>query len=90
MLLNRQKWINVHRSFQPGDLVLVSDQLLPRSMWCTGRVKEVAKDKDGHVRSATVKVAKFKSGNDLKIGSTILNRPITKLILLKTVEELNV
>ena len=51
------------------NLVLVSDQLLPRSMWCAGRIQEV--EKDGHVRSATVKVARFKSSNDLKIGSSV-------------------
>ena len=57
-------------------------------MWCTGRIQEVDKDKDGHVHSAMVKVARFKCGSDLQIGSTILKLPITKLILIKTVEEL--
>ena len=71
-----------------GDLVLVIDQLLPRNMWCTGRVQSVNISKDGKVRSANVKVVRYKEGSDLYFRSTIILRPISKLILIKTVEEL--
>ena len=88
LLMRRQKWSKVQRSLHIGDLVLVVDQLLPRSLWCTGRVQDVVSDRHGHVRSAYVKVARFKDRKGLRIGCTILFRPISKLILLKTIEEL--
>ena len=89
LLIHRQKWSATRRSLEPGDLVLVMDQLLPRAMWCTGRVQAVMPDKHGLVRSARVKVARFKDGHHLHIGVHELIRPISKLILLKTIEELH-
>ena len=88
LLLNRQKWFKVQRSLQVGDLVLVVDQLLPRNLWCTGRVQKVFRDAQDRVRFANVKVAKYKDRHNLHIGSKVLKRPITKLILLKTQEEI--
>ena len=88
LLQNRQKWCIERRSHQVGDLVLLMDQLLPRNMWSLGRIIEVNKDSRGHVRSAKVKVSRHKSGKNLEMSTTILERPITKLILLKTAEEL--
>ena len=89
LLLHRQKWTKLRRSMKTGDLVLVCDQLLPRNMWCTGRIQEVREDKHGQVRSALVKVSRYKDGNGLQFGGTLMERPISKLILLKTEEELS-
>ncbi|XP_047736055.1 uncharacterized protein LOC125177755, partial [Hyalella azteca] len=41
LLQTRQKWTNVKRSVQPGDLVLVSDNQLPRNQWPLGRIVEI-------------------------------------------------
>lgn len=68
--------------------MLVVDQLLPRNMWCLGRIVSVKVSNDGHVRSANVKVNRCKQGRDLKYGCTTLTRPVSKLVLVKTVEEL--
>ena len=38
LLMQRQKWFTPQRVHKVGDLVLVTDQLLPRNMWCIGRV----------------------------------------------------
>ena len=88
LLMLRQKWTKTQRSLKPGDLVLVIDQLLPRNFWCTGRVESVSVGKDGLVRSANVKVCRLKDGKNFRMGTTILQRPISKLILIKTIEEL--
>ena len=88
LLLARQKWNSEARSHEVGDLVLVVDQLLPRNLWCLGRISEVRRDREGRVRSAEVVVSKSKDGRNLRIGTNRLERPISKLILLKTLEEL--
>lgn len=71
-----------------GDLVLVVDQLLPRNLWCLGRIVSVNQNVDGNVRSADVKVSRCKVGNNLRIDKTILSRPISKLILLRPSSDL--
>lgn len=87
-LLDRQKWYTLRRNHAVGDLVLVTDQLLPRNMWCLGRIESVKVSSDGQVRSAFVKVSRCKQGKDIKYGCTTLHRPVTKLVLVKTIEEL--
>lgn len=88
LLQERKRWVREMRSFQEGDLVLVVDQLLPRNLWCLGKVVEVKRDQDGLVRSAKVKVSKHKSGKDFKFSTNILERPITKLVLIRQVQGL--
>ena len=88
LLRERQKWTLAKRSHQEGDLVLVVDQLLPRNLWCLGRIVGVTKDDLGHVRAARVKVARYKEGQNFKMGISYLDRPISKLILLREAEEL--
>jgi hypothetical protein len=82
LLSARQKWLKPNRSHKLGDVVLVTDQLLPRNQWCLGRIISVKADCKGYVRSATVKVCKHKMGGSMKIETTTLERPIQKLILL--------
>lgn len=88
LLSVRRKWSKEHRSLKIGDLVLVIDQNLPRNMWCLGRVINVKSDDKGAVRSAHVRVSRCKLNGRVHLGITVLERPITKLIVLKTVEEL--
>jgi len=72
----RQKWVNKSRNFSVNDIVLLVDDRYPRSTWPLGRITEVhVNAQDGCVRSATVKT-----------GSTVLVRPITKMVLLESVQ----
>ena len=86
LLQQRQKWQLEKRSYQPGDLVLVSDIQLPRNQWALGRVETVKSDRFGKVRSATVKISKSKYGPTF--STSIIERPITKLILLRCFNEI--
>jgi len=86
-LLQRQKWTLKRRQHEVGDLVLVVDQLLPRNMWCVGRITKIRVSEDGNIRSARVKVAKRKMDGKIIVDTSFLERPISKLILLMAVEE---
>lgn len=87
LLQERQKWHNIERSLKLGDLVLVTDVSLPRNQWPLGRVSDVRANKSGEVRSAFVKIAKNKfSQKDFRCN--IIHRPISKLIMLRCVEDL--
>ena len=81
LLNERQKWYTPKRMIKAGDLVLVVDQLLPRNMWCLGRVLET-EVRNSHVRNAKIRVSRCKTGKFLQFGSTVLERPISKLVLL--------
>ena len=75
-LQQRQKWSKIQRNFSVGDIVLVADENAPRNTWPLGRVVEVRRNgKDGLVRSVVVKTK-----------LTTLDRPVTKIVLLETVE----
>lgn len=69
----RQKWQRKTRNLQVDDVVLVSDDDIPRGQWPLGRVTEVFKGRDGLVRKCLVRSR----------NSNIL-RPITKLCLLES------
>ena len=86
-LQRRQKWSELERNIAIGDLVLVVDVNLPRNLWPLGRVHEVIRSRDGLVRSARVRISRFKSTEDNN-GSDIVHRPIAKLVLLRAVEDL--
>ena len=66
-------------NFQPGDIVLVVDEALPRNKWKLARLVSVNTSEDDRVRSARVKMV---SSNENKLSSTELDRPIHKLIRL--------
>ena len=53
-----------------------------------GRIKIVNEDRHGNVRSTTVKVAKYKYSSSVNDDTNELERPIVKLILLKSIEDL--
>ena len=75
----RSKWTTTTPNFQPGDIVLVIDDALPRSKWKMGRLVSVNISEDSNVRSARVKIV---SSTENKLSSTELDRPIHKLIRL--------
>ena len=68
----RMKWNEVKRNLQVGDIVLIKQENTPRNAWPLARILQVKSDHHGLVRSAKVKTA-----------ATILDRPISKLILLQ-------
>lgn len=78
-LQGRQKWNSERRNLRKGDLVFVMDETIPRSNWKLGLVISTTVDKNGLVRSAEVKTE-----------NSVYSRPISKLCLLKCVEELEV
>ena len=55
--------------------MIIADEITPRNEWLMGLILEVMKGRDGLVRSAGVKTA-----------STVLVRPVTKMILLEAVD----
>ena len=71
-LQRRQKWQNQTRNLQIGDVVLIVGENTPRSVWPLALVVKVHESKDGLVRSA-----------DVRTRTTVLTRPITKLVLLE-------
>ena len=76
LLLARQKWCKKRRSCKVGDLVLVVDQLLPRNLWCIGRIIKVFPGSDGCVRKVDVRVSRSKQRGALELGTKVLSRPI--------------
>ena len=81
-LCERQKWVNPKKQIDVNDMVLVTDLNLPRNQWPLGRVVKTNADKRGVVRSAQVKVSKCKNGPVSQFSCTILERPVSKLIVL--------
>lgn len=71
-LQERAKWLKGRRNAEIGDIVLISDEILPRGQWLVGRIVRVNASSDGRVRSATVKTRASK-----------LTRPVNKLCLLE-------
>ena len=85
LLQMSHKWNSDQRNYKIGDLVLLTDAMLPRNQWSTGRVICTFPDKKGTVRVVKIKVAKFvKTKKDVCV--TELVRPTSKIILLKTAE----
>ena len=70
-LQNRNKWTNVRRNAQVGDVVLLTDETLHRTEWPMGRISSLEPDSEGLVRSVKVKTAKSE-----------LRRPVSKLVYL--------
>ena len=80
----RQKWIRPRRNLQQGDVVIISNDNLPRNMWQIARVEEAYGDPDGYVRKAKLAVGDASlddKGRKVKHIS-YLERPVQKLVLL--------
>ena len=72
-LQERQKWARSTANFEVGDVVLVVDENSPRNSWPLGRIQEVKPNKgDGLVRRVV-----------LKTKTSVLERPINKIVLLE-------
>ena len=82
-LQKRVKWTEEKRNFTKGDIVLVKDEDVRRNQWPMARVVDVYPSDDGLVRSVKVRMASRDGGKKL----TLLDRPITKLVLLLESED---
>ena len=76
LLQERQKWTEVRKNFNVGDIVLVVDPTAPRGSWPLGRVLETKPDARGLTRSVK-----------LQTKTSVIERPITKLCRLLETEE---
>lgn len=72
LLQERRRWNEVKRNLKPGDIVLIIDETSPRNSWPMGRIMETFPDAKCFVRRVRVRTQ-----------TGILERPITKLCLLK-------
>ena len=90
LLQSRCKWKRDSNPLKIGDLVLLTDQLPPRNQWSTGRIVHIFSDRLGYVRSAIILVAKLKGFDKFKrnfeCDRVVVERPIVKLVLLKSCE----
>ena len=86
ILQARQKWTKKRIPLKIGDLVLVTDQLLPRNQWRIGRITQVFPSHDGSIRKAQVAVARLVEGKKLQFKVSEILRPVAKLVLLRVNE----
>ena len=59
-LQHRQKWNQISRNFEVGDIVLLKDDQ-PRNSWPMARITETESDQNGMVRSVKLKTGNMKS-----------------------------
>ena len=69
----RQKWNQRKQNLKIGDVVILTDNDLPRNLWKLGRVTNVFPDDKLLVRTVEIKTA-----------SSTMHRPISELVLLHT------
>ena len=72
-----KKWAQITPALQVGDVVLVSDDRLPRLRWKLGRIKEIFKGRNRLLRSALEKTT-----------WGVFSRPITALHILEAADTL--
>ena len=80
----RQKWTEKSKNIKVGDVVLLKEDSLPRNQWKIGIVDDTHTGDDGLVRNVTLRMANCHLNKKGKpsAASTILNRPVQKLIVL--------
>ncbi len=80
----RQCWHSTKRNLQVGDVVMDTDDTLPRSQWRLGSVSEVTQSKDGLVRRVKILLGdKGLNHKGQRINRlSIVERPVQKLVLL--------
>ena len=74
---SRVKKSNSLRVAQVGDIVSIHDHKVPRQMWRMGKIERLLTGRDGHVRSALVRV---KAGNSV---TSQWKRPLQRLYPLE-------
>ncbi|KAL1258161.1 hypothetical protein QQF64_011405 [Cirrhinus molitorella] len=76
----RQKWKTEKRALEIGDVVMIVDPQLPRSLWPVGKVTQIFPGIDGRVRTANVdvkdeRIQSLNSGAAVQKAWKILNVP---------------
>ncbi|VDO90130.1 unnamed protein product [Schistosoma curassoni] len=56
-LQTRDRWLDVHKNLQPGDLVLVSNVKMNRGLWPKAIFEQVSYVLDGRVRTAKLRTS---------------------------------
>ena len=79
------KWVKMSRNFCIGDIVLLKTDFMTQNHWPMCKVVGTNSDDKGVVRS--VKLLLGNSGN--KDDKYILERPITKIVLLLEAEDVD-
>ena len=72
----RRKWLQKRSPLKPNDVVLVSDDGVPRGKWILGKVVNTFPGKDGIIRTVSVRTTKG-----------MINRPVQRLHLLEEYRE---
>ena len=78
----RSKWQRTEKELRVGDIVLLTDENLPRNDWKRGVVVETIVSQDGYVRTVKLKI-----GRRADNPESVLTRPVHKLVLLLPSEE---
>ncbi|XP_036003015.1 uncharacterized protein LOC118566077 [Fundulus heteroclitus] len=80
----RQKWHQPRRNLKVNDIVIIKEDMLPRSQWQLGRVVEAPEGEDGFVRRVKLQVGN--RNPTMKWDTThkprVVERPIQKLVVL--------
>ena len=76
-LQERKKWTKNKRNFQVGDVVILKDDSQHRNHWPMALITKTHQDRNGDVRNVELKLGKRKS-----TGNVILERPISKIVLI--------
>lgn len=89
-LQSKRKWQCERPNLAPGDVVLMVEDGVCRGDWKLARVEEVYPSEDGLVRRCLLRVAKpthAPGDNSGARSTTMLERPVTKVVLLVKQDE---
>lgn len=78
----RQKWHVPRGNVKVDDVVIIKEDMLPRNQWQLGRVVEVTHGSDGLVKKVKVQTSERSKPNQKHTKSTIIERPVQKLVVL--------
>ena len=91
------KWHKRQKNYQVGDIVLLTDGNVFLQQWSTAKIIKVYPGKDGAVRAVDVQVvkhqmppkydSKIKLAKQMIVKTAVYRRPITKLAMLLSVDE---
>ena len=84
-LQERKKWTNIKRNLKVGDIVILQEANTIRNDWQIFRVMQTYCDDKGFVRSVRLKFWSV----DLVDSNNIVDRPVSKVVLLLESEEVD-
>ncbi|XP_026116657.1 uncharacterized protein LOC113095301 [Carassius auratus] len=87
-IMARQCWHAPKRNLQIGDVVMDTDENLPRNEWRLGRVIDTVTSQDGLVRKVTIALSdkKLNKKGERVNKVSVVERPAQKLVLLLEAE----